>query len=61
MKLAGFLLMPAGWFIALSAVALLHTLPAQTVFVLAGVAIEVVGFIFVAREHTPKRRSKSDA
>ena len=61
MKLAGFLLMPAGWFIAVSAIGLLHTLPAQTAFCLAGMAIEIVGFVFVARQHIPERRSKSDA
>ena len=61
MKLAGFLLLPAGWFIAASAVVLLHTVPSQTVFCLAGLAVEAVGFVFVAREHIPKRRTKSDA
>jgi hypothetical protein len=61
MKLAGLLLMPAGWGIALSAIRLLHTLPAQTAFCLAGLAIEIVGFVLVAREHLPKRRVKNDA
>ncbi len=61
MKLAGFLLMPAGWGIALSAVRMLHTLPAQTTFCLAGIAIELVGFVLVAREHLPKRRANHDA
>jgi hypothetical protein len=60
MKLSGFLLMPAGCFIAVSAAVLLHTLQAQTAFCLAGFAIEVVGFVFVAREHIPKRRSKHE-
>jgi len=59
LKLAGFLLMPAGWFIAVSAIGLLHQLPAQTAFCLAGVAIELVGLVFVARQHIPKPRSKS--
>jgi len=59
MKLAGFLLLPAGWFIAVSAIGLLHSLPAQTAFCLAGVAIEAVGFVFIARQHIPKPRSKS--
>jgi hypothetical protein len=51
--------MPAGWFIAVSAIGLLHTLPAQTAFCLAGLAIELVGFVFVARQNIPKKRSKS--
>jgi hypothetical protein len=58
MKLAGFLLMPAGFFIAVSAVILLHTPPAQTAFCLAGVSIQIVGFVFVAREHLPKRSAR---
>jgi hypothetical protein len=53
--------MLGGWVIAVSAIMLLHTIPAQTAFCLAGVAIELAGFFFVAREHIPKRRSKSDA
>ena len=60
MELAGFLFLPAGWFISVSAVVLLHSLPPQTVFCLAGLAVEAVGFVLVAREHLPKRRKKSD-
>jgi hypothetical protein len=52
--------MPAGWFIAVSAIGLLHTVPAQTAFCLAGVAIEIVGLVLVARQRSP-RRSTSDA
>ena len=61
MKLAGFFLMLGGWVIAVSAIMMLHTVPAQTAFCLAGVAIELAGFFLVAREHIPKPRSKSDA
>ncbi len=50
--------MPAGFFIAVSAVILLHTPPAQTAFCLAGVSIQIVGFVFVAREHLPKRSAR---
>ena len=50
--------MPAGFVIAVSAVVLLHTVPSQTAFCLAGVAIQIVGFVFVAREHLPKRSAK---
>lgn len=49
--------MPAGWFIAVSAIGLLHTVPAQTSFCLTGFAIEIVGVVFVARQHLPKRKS----
>jgi hypothetical protein len=51
--------MLAGWFIAVSAIGMLHSLPAQTAFCLAGLVIEIVGFVFVARLNIPKRRSKS--
>jgi hypothetical protein len=51
--------MLAGWFIAVSAIGLLHALPAQTAFCLSGVAIEVVGLVFVARQHIPKKRSRN--
>ena len=50
MKLAGFLLLLAGWGIALAAVALLKAEP-RTAFVLAGTAVELLGLILVARQH----------
>ncbi len=49
MKLAGFLLLLAGWCIVLAAIALLRTTAARAVFVLAGIATEVVGLIVVIR------------
>ena len=42
MKLAGFLLMPAGWIIALAALVLLPSSASRTVFVLAGSACMTV-------------------
>ena len=60
LKVAGFLLMVAGWLIVLSAIALLHTLAAQTAFALTGVGVEVLGFVLAARDLMPKRRAKSD-
>jgi len=53
--------MPSGWLIAISAIGLLHTIPAQTAFCLTGVVIELVGFFFVARQQIPKRKSNNDA
>jgi len=61
LKLAGFLLMVAGWLIVLCAVTILRALPTQTAFALAGTGIEVLGFVFAARNHFPKRRAKSEA
>jgi hypothetical protein len=56
LKLAGFLLMLAGWWLVLAAVVLLRALAAQTVFVLAGLGVEILGFVLAARQHVPKPR-----
>jgi hypothetical protein len=51
LKLAGFLLLLAGWAIVLAAVVLLvHALP-RTGFVLAGISVEVLGLVVVVRSH----------
>jgi hypothetical protein len=50
-KLAGFLLLLAGWAIVLAAVVLLAPAPPRTGFVLAGIGVEVLGLILVARSH----------
>jgi hypothetical protein len=49
MKLAGFLLLLAGWIIVAAAVILLLPANAKTVFVLAGVAVEIMGLTLVIR------------
>jgi hypothetical protein len=51
MKLAGFLLLLAGWAIVLAAVVLLAPALPRTGFVLAGIGVEVLGFILVVRSH----------
>jgi hypothetical protein len=43
--------MPAGWLIVAAALLLLPSLPARTGFVLAGLAVEVLGLLLVARAH----------
>jgi hypothetical protein len=53
MKLAGFLLLLAGWALVLATFALLGPIPARVAFVLAGVGIEIVGLVLVARAHLP--------
>ena len=60
MKIAGFLLMLAGWGIVATAAWLLRTTVAETAFVLAGIAIEIVGFVLAARAHLP-RGARNDA
>ncbi len=61
LKIAGFLLILAGWAIVVSAVVLLRSQGAKTAFVLAGMAIEALGFILFARAHLPSRGAATDA
>ncbi len=58
MELAGFLLLVSGWAIVLGAAALLKTVPLETVFILAGVATEVVGLVLVIRTHLAVRAAR---
>ena len=51
MKLSGFLLLLAGGGIVLAAVALLTSSLSRTGFVLAGIAVEVLGLVLVARSY----------
>ncbi len=51
MKLLGFLLLLAGWAITLTAIALLPAAGARAGFVLAGIAVEILGFVLVVRAH----------
>ena len=51
MKLAGFLLLLAGWVIVLSALELLGPATPRAVFVLAGFAVEVLGLALAFRAH----------
>ncbi|HZE28120.1 MAG TPA: hypothetical protein VE083_12060 [Terriglobales bacterium] len=51
MKLTGFLLLLAGWMIVLSALVLLQSASARTDFVLAGLAVEILGLVLVVRSH----------
>jgi hypothetical protein len=57
-RLAGLLLMPAGWVLVASAISLLPSLPGQTAFVLAGFGVELLGFVLVARSHLPPKASR---
>jgi hypothetical protein len=51
MKITGLLLMPAGLFIVLSAVVMLRAFVAESLFVAAGMGVEVLGLILFARSH----------
>ena len=49
MKVVGFLLMLAGWFLVLAALEMLSAVTPRALFVLAGFAIEVLGLALVFR------------
>jgi hypothetical protein len=51
MKLAGLLLLFAGWALVLAALAILPSTAARTGFVLAGLAVEILGLVLIARAH----------
>jgi hypothetical protein len=55
MRLAGFLLLLAGWAIVLTALALLAQASAQAAFVVAGMGVEAIGLTIVVRSHLPRR------
>ena len=54
MRAAAFLFLLAGWLNVLLAIALLKP-PATAAFLLAGLAIEAVGLVFLIRSHLPER------
>jgi hypothetical protein len=54
MKLAGFLLLPAGWAIVLSAVAVLPPGSVRGAFLIAGLGVEALGMGLVAYAHIPE-------
>jgi hypothetical protein len=58
MKLAGFLMLLAGWGIVLSAVVLLTSAAPRNGFVLAGVGVEVLGLILFVRSHLSIRQER---
>ncbi len=58
MKLAGFLLLAAGWGIVLSAIALLRAPAVAGGFIAAGIGVEVLGLALAARSHIAARGRK---
>jgi hypothetical protein len=52
MKPLGFLLLLSGWGIVIAALAMLHG-AAVSVFIVAGVGVEILGFVLVGRAHLP--------
>ena len=55
MRIAGFLLLLSGWFLVLSALVLLRAAWPQAVFILASVAVEVLGLAIIFRSYVLSR------
>ena len=51
MKFVGFLMLLAGWFLALAAIVLFFAPALRAAFVLTGIAVEALGLVFVFRAH----------
>jgi hypothetical protein len=58
MKAVGFLLLLAGWFLVLAAIVLFAQPSLRAAFVLAGVAVEVLGLVLAFRSHLIPREEK---
>ena len=52
MKLSAFLLLAAGWAIVVAALFLLPSPPSRMLFVLAGIAVQILGLILAIRSHS---------
>jgi hypothetical protein len=60
MKVAGFLLLLAGWVLVLAAIALLGAAGPRGAFLLAGIGVELLGLVLAARSHlTPKKEDET--
>ena len=55
MKIAGFLLLVAGWLLVLAALVALHASGPRTLFTLAGMAVELLALALVFRAHRIRR------
>ncbi len=51
MRIAGFLLLTAGWVIVAAALFLLGSPGPRAGFVLAGLAVQILGLVFAIRSH----------
>ena len=58
MKIAGFLLLLAGWAIVLTAIVLLKSEAPRTGFMLAGAGVEILGLVAVIRSHLEPRKER---
>jgi membrane-bound ClpP family serine protease len=60
LRIAGIFLVLAGWILMLAAILMLSSLPLRTAFSLAGLAVQLLGLVLLARTHIPTRK-KHDA
>jgi hypothetical protein len=51
MKLAGLLMLVAGWLLIVATIVLLGAAPLRGAFVAAGAAVEILGLVLVVRSH----------
>jgi hypothetical protein len=58
MKAVGFLMLLAGWFLVLAAIALFPAQPMRVAFVLVGIGVEALGVVLVFRSHLIPREEK---
>jgi hypothetical protein len=58
LRLAGFLLLLAGWGLVLAALALLAAEVPRVAFVLAGMGVEALGLTLVVRSHMTPRTER---
>ena len=58
MKVVGFLMLLAGWFLVLAAIVRLASPPLRAAFVLTGMAVEALGLILAFRSHLIPREEK---
>jgi len=59
MKIAGLLLLVAGWLLVLAAVVLLRATPPRAAFAMAGLAVDALALTLVFRAHLTRRRGHS--
>lgn len=59
MKIAGLLLLVAGWLLVILAVVLLRTDASRAAFVFAGMGVQVLALVLVFRSHRPRHGGQS--
>jgi uncharacterized membrane protein len=58
MKLAGLLLLLAGWMIVLAAIVLFASVTRRAPFVLTGIGVEALGLTLLVRSHRGRREEQ---